>query len=272
MNQLQNIFGILLTIFIFVYILQNWLDIKVLQNTKHYYKEALYATGLKKRPVVETSLGAIFKAVVKIPEMFMMVFKLLGNVGGIGSFIANLAMGTINIIAGMTVALALSFFSWLKSLDELARLGIYVIEFGITHMWCFMRILFSSFDCLFWYILETIGKILYLIGPTLFISVFLFIGIDLRPMEKAIWNLLELLDKFIFGTVGFHIIHFPKWVRNRCYNCKRLKISSLSNQFFEYSSYLTDHIPRDAAPGISMMQLGFGQFMDALQFIMGMFG
>ena len=135
MNQLQNIFGILLTIFIFVYILQNWLDIKVLQNTKHYYKEALYATGLKKRPVVETNLPAIFKAVIKIPEMFMMVFKLLSNVGGIGSFIANLAMGTINIIAGMTVALALSFFSWLKSLDELARLGIYVIEFGITHLW-----------------------------------------------------------------------------------------------------------------------------------------
>ena len=272
MNQVQNIFGILLSIFILSYILQNWLDIKLVQNAKHYYKEALYATGLKKRPIIEPSIGGIFKMVAQIPKMFMMVFKIMGSVGGIASFIANLAQGTINIIAGMLLSFFLAFWSIWKSLEESGILIIYVIEFIITHMWCFMKIMFSSFDCIFWYSLETFGKIIYLLGPTLFITVFLFIGVDLRPLEKAFWAMMESLDKIIWGYFGFHIIHFPKWVRNRCYNCKRLKVSSISDQFFRFSGYFTKNIPRDAAPGISTMQLGFGQFMDALKFIMGMFG
>lgn len=271
MNQVQNIFGILLSIFILSYILQNWLDIKVVQNAKHYYKEALYATGLKKRPIIEP-MAAILKMVAQIPKMFMMVFKILGSVGGIASFIANLAQGTINIIAGMVLSFFLAFFSMGKAAWELGLLFIYVIEFVITHMWCFMKILFSSFDCILWYLIETFGKVLYLLGPTLFISILLLIGVDLRPMEKSFWVMMESLDKIVWASFGVHIIHFPKWVRDRCYNCKRLKVSTISNQFFKFSSYLTENIPRDAAPGISTVQLGFGQFMDALKFIMGMFG
>ena len=272
MNQVQNIFGILLSIFILSYILQNWLDIKVVQNAKHYYKEALYATGIKKRPIIEPSIGGIFKMVAQIPKMFMMVFKIMSSVGGIASFIANLAQGTINIIAGMILSLVLSTYSIFMAFFESSILAIYVIEFIITHMWCFMKIMFSSFDCIFWYSLETFGKIIYLLGPTLFISVFLFIGVDLRPLEKAFWTMMESLDKIIWGSFGFHIIHFPKWVRTRCYNCKRLKVSSVSNQYFRFSNYLRENIPRDAATGISTVKLGFGQFMDALKFIMGMFG
>ena len=44
-------------------------------NAKHYYKEALYATGIKKRPIIEP-IGGIFKMVAQIPKMFMMVLKL----------------------------------------------------------------------------------------------------------------------------------------------------------------------------------------------------
>jgi hypothetical protein len=272
MNQVQNIFGILLSIFILSYILQNWLDIKVVQNAKHYYKEALYATGLKKRPIIEPVLPSIFKMVAQIPKMFMMVFKIMASVGGIASFIANLAQGTINIIAGMVLSFFLALFSIGKAMWEFGILFIYLIEFFVTHMWCFMKILFSSFDCILWYLIEVLGKVLYLLGPTLFISVLLLIGIDLRPMEKSFWVMMESLDKIAWASMGFHIIHFPKWVRDRCYNCKRLKVSKIGNQFFKFSAYLTENIPRDAAPGISTVQLGFGQFMDALKFIMGMFG
>ena len=132
MNQVQNIFGILLSIFILSYILQNWLDIKVVQNAKHYYKEALYATGIKKRPIIEPSIGGIFKMVAQIPKMFMMVFKIMSSVGGIASFIANLAQGTINIIAGMILSLVLSTYSIFMAFFESGILAIYVIEFIIT--------------------------------------------------------------------------------------------------------------------------------------------
>jgi len=242
------------------YIVEEMTGISIREKARYYYNETLYATGIKERPKKEPFVRAIFK-------IFTAVFKILTNVTGLAKFFVDISLGTLFLITGAVLTITLTIFSIMKGIWEYFVLILYIIEFAISHLFCFMRILFSAPSCMLWYILETMGKILYLLTIGLVVAVFGLVGIDLKPLEKMFWKFMEYLDKVIFGLTGFHIIHFPRWVRDQCYNCKRLKTSTVGNQFKRLSDIVIKDIPSEARPGISMMGDGGSRFISALKFI-----
>jgi predicted PurR-regulated permease PerM len=70
--------------------------------------------------------------------------------------------------------------------------------------------------CMPWYMLQVFGKCLYL--PVIFF-VWLF---KLQKIERDFWNAMESMDKAIFDIFGFHVIHYPQSVINKCYKCSSL--------------------------------------------------
>lgn len=264
MTSLKIIFGSLIFIFLTVYFVEEHLKINIRKNAQYYYRESLYATGLRERPENEGFVGMIVNIVKG-------VFKIMTNVTGIVKFFYRLVSGVANIIGGMALTISLGIWAFMQSLLELGIFIIYVVEFILTHGFCLVKLIFTAPSCLFWFLLETIGKIIYLV-PMAIISGFKLIGIDLKPLEKAFWLLMERLDRIIYGSAGFHIIHFPKWVRDMCYNCQRLKMSAVGEQFDRFSEKFYERLPRDAAPGISLLNKGYKDLMAALNFALGIFG
>ena len=45
-------------------------------------------------------------------------------------------------------------------------------------------------------------------------------------IEKVLWDGLERVDIWTTQRFGFHIIYFSKSVRDKCFNCRRLKTSA----------------------------------------------
>ena len=71
-------------------------------------------------------------------------------------------------------------------------------------------------QCMIWYLLDLIGKIIYI--P--FFLLFLFIRtITDVNVENMIWNVIETIDSYINSFAGFHLIYFPSEVIKKCYKC-----------------------------------------------------
>ena len=75
--------------------------------------------------------------------------------------------------------------------------------------------------------------------------------------------MLEKLDRFTIDRFGFHVIHFPKSVRDKCYNCRRLKPSAFVRKTGEFvHDVKTDVIPLTTG-GLSKMFGGLGKIVNA---------
>ena len=53
---------------------------------------------------------------------------------------------------------------------------------------------------------------------------------------------LEALDRIVVDASGYHLIHFSKEVRDRCYNCKRLSTSALIGRAADTFNDINDPI------------------------------
>ena len=271
-NTIQIYFATLLTIFIFVYVLEEHFCIDVQKKLKYYYNELSYKTGLKERPVKDPFVGTVISTFSSVITILTSTIFIVMMVVGFAKSFFQIVFGVLNVLLGTVLTIALGFWSFMKSIWEFGILFIYVVEFFVSHLFCFLKLIFTAPSCMFWFVLETIGKILYLIGPQLLIGCFAIIGVDLRPIEAMFWKFLEYLDKIIFSVIEIHIIHFPKWVRDMCYNCKRLKVSTVGDQFNRFGDLFTKQLPSDARPGLKLLGTGFGQIMDALTSALAFFG
>jgi hypothetical protein len=81
---------------------------------------------------------------------------------------------------------------------------------------CGMDKIKSMPGCMPWYIIEVIGKFLYL--PFKFI----FFITKTKKIEKDLWDTMETADRFIYSIAAFHIIHYPDSIIDRCYKCRKL--------------------------------------------------
>ena len=141
MTSLKIIFGSLIFIFITVYFVEEHLKLNIRKNAQYYYRESLYATGLRKRPENEGFVGMIvlrnlgdqifmiennssWNEIVTIIKFFSKVFltmamaaiglstnlkdiKSMGYKPFIVGFIGMLTVGVISII---TIESYLKFF------------------------------------------------------------------------------------------------------------------------------------------------------------------
>ena len=258
MYILRYFLSFLIFIFLFVYISDTYYDTKIQQKIKYYYDETLYYFKIKERPKEEPFVGMI-KSIVKVVSM---IPKLVLNIDKIFMFLIGTAVGVTEMIGGASTAVALGFHSLGRGIAQFGVFLIYSLEFLITHLFCFLKIIFEAPSCVFWYIIETIGKIFYLIPTALFalVGIFSFGYIDGFEIEKLLWQGLETLDTISINNAGFHIIHYPKWIRDRCYNCKRLKMNVVGKQFSRSMKSITKHFPNDAKPGITLLKGGGRRF------------
>ena len=178
----------------------------------------------------------------------------------------NMVAGFNNVFDGVGqqfVALGIALnigFSSVKDLSE------YVAEFVSTYINCGFKFMSNILDCIIYYIFDIIRFALYLpIRITLWV-LYAALSIDLYPVETKIWDMLEWLDQALFPITGFHIIHYPKSIREQCYVCKRLKQSALAAQAKETDRVFREDIPCQFKPGAKKITRGMRQFDEIFRY------
>jgi len=137
--------------------------------------------------------------------------------------------------------------------------------FGISTFLCGMKSLENFTSCVFYYILDIIGKMLYFI-PMLVFMMLDFVGGKGKigsQIEINLWSLLEKLDRFTIDKLGFHVIHFPKSIRDKCYNCRRLKPTAFVRKTGDFIDSVTNDVIPLTTGGFGKMLGGFERIINA---------
>ena len=170
---------------------------------------------------------------------------------------ANIAAGIINIFFGVAVELkSVGVVSGILLIDFFIFVE-YTWEFIRTYTICSLYFLSNMTRCIFYYIIDIFGILLYL-PVRIFLYAFYMARVNLYPYETQIWDELEKLDSIILGYTGIHIIHWPKSIRDQCYNCKRLKVNVYARTIMNLVDDFTIKIPNIMVVGISYLKAAFG--------------
>jgi hypothetical protein len=192
----------------------------------------------------------IMKPMDGIDEMISDFKKLMCLFESFPNRIANAISGVDLIFQGIGEQYNLIMKAAGRGFDETSTLTNYSIVFFNSYLKCFMKFLLNMYKCFFFYMVDAIGKFIYL--PIRIIMWFLKVslGFDLYPTEKKIWNGIEYIDSIIFSTFQFHIIHFPKSIRDDCYTCIRLRKEVVNRQGRKVDHTFNVEIPEIINEGI----------------------
>jgi hypothetical protein len=135
-----------------------------------------------------------------------------------------------------------------------------LVTFAISWMMCLFKNIANMQTCLFYYLLEVAGQILYLPIRLLLFTVYK-LGLNFYPYETKFWNGMETFDRIFMNYLGFHITHYPKNIREQCYNCKRLKISALTEHATPLVDDITKKLPPKLMPGFMHIAKGGEELM-----------
>lgn len=196
------------------------------------------------------------------------LFEVIGTVVG---FINETAARFIQIGKGMNDIFTGLFVTEMNGLGEGLRLGFSNIgellkwsgEFVFSYVNCGVNYIQNLQRCIFFYVIDSLGQIMYLPIRVLlwFMKTFLFR--DLYPLENMAWELLEKADQYIFQYVGVHISHYPKNIRDLCYNCKRMKVDALKDKVKQINYGFSTKMPQLLQAGVGQMKDGSNQFAGA---------
>lgn len=138
--------------------------------------------------------------------------------------------------------------------------------FGISNFFCGMKLMGNFTSCAFYYLLEIIGAILYLIPMLVFMVLdWLSSGMG-SNIENKIWFYLEKLDRYTIDNIGIHVIHFSKSVREKCYNCRRLKPVAFVRKAKDFANDINEPIIPLATGGLKDIFKGLGRIVGAFSF------
>lgn len=194
-----------------------------------------------------------------------MFFLLVPLIGLLIALAVQIGTGIFDIFTGVAQEFIEfpqgAFIGAISSAKMVHALGV----FGITNFICGLKMLQNATSCGGYYIMQLIGKILYLI-PALVFMVLDFVGGKAKlgsQIEKKLWDFLEILDRFTRERLGFHIIYFSKSVRDKCFNCRRLKTSAFVRKTGEFVNDLTQDVIPLTTGGLSKMFGGLEKIMKA---------
>jgi hypothetical protein len=139
-------------------------------------------------------------------------------------------------------------------------------EFVFSYITCGIQYIRNLHRCIFFYVLDTLGYTMYsiFIGIPLWILI-TFMKIDLYKNMDNLWDKIYEYDAYIYGYTGFHIAHYPKNIRNLCYNCKRMKINALKNKVSEINNDFLVKMPGLLNKGVVEMNRGGDDFLSAFK-------
>ena len=96
-----------------------------------------------------------------------------------------------------------------------------IYQWGLPFIQCGWYWFINIKQCFFWYLLDTIGQILYL--P---FGILLYIFPILEPPSKLFWSTLNDLDCLCFDATKFHFLHYSPTIIKNCYSCSPTKFPS----------------------------------------------
>ena len=144
--------------------------------------------------------------------------------------------------------------------------GIFTLmTFAISWLMCLFKNITNLQACMFYYLLEIVGVIFYLpFRVTLWVlSQF---HIDLYDLETQFWDGIEYIDEVVLNYAGFHVSHYPKNIREQCYNCRRVKISALDKHTAPLVKDLTQTVPSLLSPGLKQIIKGGTELMNPFDY------
>jgi len=173
--------------------------------------------------------------------------------------IRNINSGFSNIFKGINAefdAIGKSFNMGFSSINVLA---LYIGELISTNIGCGFKFFANFFDCIFYYIVDAVLYIIYL-PIKIIIWGFKQFSIDFSYVEERVYNGLKTLNDFLYPITGFHIIHWPKPVREKCYLCKRLKVEAVNNKANDVGVTFKEKIPKNFGKSRNLFRIGKLQF------------
>lgn len=168
-------------------------------------------------------------------------------------------------ITDVVIGLGEAFVGTLESLDIIIP-DIFdgIITFGtflLTNIICLARGIGSLPECIFFYIIDTIIQLIYLPIRLVLWFVYTFLKINLYSIQNRIWGIAQYINDFVYTLVGFDLIYWPQSIRNKCYNCKRLKVSVMVNKADQLGNdFMTKIAPR-IWPGLERVMQGAQEIM-----------
>jgi hypothetical protein len=191
--------------------------------------------------------------------------RFIKRVGKAIAAIGQVGYGTVEIVGGVGREIAEApvgiYLAWVQIVIFIQTIWI----FAFTNLNCAMRMMNNASYCALFYIMDVMGQMLYM-GPRILILVLNLIGMPANAWEKGLWDFLEDVDKWCIDNIGIHIIHFPKSIRETCFNCRRLKPTA----FVSKSQKTADAIKNPIIPlltgGVGLMFQGLKRIGNALSF------
>jgi hypothetical protein len=95
----------------------------------------------------------------------------------------------------------------------------------IQYVICAWYKLLALPDCFLWYMLEIIGKIIYLPFRLTFWILDVIISrsgiedINIQGSVDKLWWFIDDIDHFQYPLTNFHIVHYPDDIIQKCYRC-----------------------------------------------------
>lgn len=196
-------------------------------------KKALKATI--KDPIVEITKG-IDIMLINFVRILCFLNKMPCRFRNLFESFDNLFQGVAEEFIVIGQAIEMGF----ESVSDL------VYYFGVfigSYMNCGANLLKNSITCVPFYLGSIIGFILYLPIQIILWAFKTFLSFDLYPTEKRIWKGLKTSNDALFPIIGFHFMHYPKWVRENCYSCIRLRTSVLKGAKNQTDDTFNEKIP-----------------------------
>jgi hypothetical protein len=137
-------------------------------------------------------------------------------------------------------------------------------EYVFSYINCGVQYIQNLHRCITFYLIDTIGYILYgfFVGFPLWFMI-TFLKRDLTPTVDKLWEKIYEADKYVYGYTGIHIAHYPKGIRDLCYNCKRMKTDALKDKVKQISYDFSTKMPILLGAGVKQMQTGASEFAHA---------
>lgn len=109
------------------------------------------------------------------------------------------------------------FIKTTNGLFKIINMVLDLINKVVFYAKCGFMLLINFFivPCVFWYLLNLFGAIIYM--PFAFI--FWFIGIN-DIVEDYVWGTIYVFDEFVHDFSGYHFAHFPDFINKQCFSCQ----------------------------------------------------
>jgi hypothetical protein len=216
----------------------------------------------------------IFKSIVKsITDMIDGIAIMIENfrrivcfLGSIPKRIHNINYGMYNTFKGVNKEFEAVGKSFMEGTASIGNLGAYIAEFVRTYIFCFGKFTTNIFYCIFFYIIDLFIYLIWLCFVWFPIAIIEWItNIDFSYIPQNVYKGLIPINDFIFSTFGFHILYWPKSVREDCYVCKTLKNSAVTKAADNVEYTFNTKIPKNFGESRAIFKKAQRHFDEAVK-------